>query len=169
MGRKKYFYCMFFQIIFFRLKKIKKKKMEGIVDVYKQYFTNVDEIQIDLLKRRNHECIVCNEEPKNGSYGKNDKYSTEKIVIGYLEHLKVFGFSSKFANLFIDSVRDSGILCKKVHGFWEFKEHETAYVFIIEHSLDDKIEIPKVVLPFLTKRFIEVVEEKIKKQKEDCI
>ena len=138
--------------------------MEGIVDVYEQYFMNVDEIKIDLAKRRSHNCLVCNEEPKNGSYGKNDRCSTAKIIVGYLEHLKVFGFSSKLANLFIDSVRDSGILCNKVQGFGELKEHETAYIFIIEHSLDDKIEVPKIVSPFLTKRFIETIEEKIKKQ-----
>ena len=138
--------------------------MEGIVDVYEQYFMNVDDVKVDLFKKRNHDCIVCNSEPKNGSYGKNDKYSTEKIIIGYLEHLKVFGFSSNLANLFIQSIRDSGILCNKVRGFWEFKEHNTLYVFIIEHSIDDKIEVPKIVSPFLTKRFIKVVEEKIKGQ-----
>ena len=142
--------------------------MEGIVDVYEQYFANVDEIKIDLVKRRNHECIVCNHEPKNGSYGKDGRCGTAKIIVGYLEHLKVFGFSSKFANLFIDSVRDSSILCNKLRGFWEFKQHETAYVFIIEHSLDDKIEVPKVISPFLKKRFIDVIQEKVK-EKEDCI
>ena len=144
--------------------------MEGIVDVYEQYFMNLENSKIDFLKRRNHSCLVCTEEPKNGSYGKNDRCSTSKIIVGYLEHLKVFGFSSKLANLFIDSVRDSGILCNKVQGFWEFKEHETAYTFIIEHSLDDKIEIPKVVSPFLTRRFKNIeledsnLEKKIKKE-----
>ena len=141
--------------------------MEGILDVYEEYFANEDEVKIDLSKRRNHECIVCNNEPKNGSYGKDDKCGTAKIIVGYLEHLKVFGFSSKLANLFIDSVRDSGVLCKKVEGFWEFKEHETAYVHIIEHSLDDKIEVPKVISPFLKKRLDELIEEKVKKEDYD--
>ena len=88
-----------------------------------------------------------------------------------MEHLKVFGFASNLANVFIDSVRDSGVLCNKVHGFWEFKEHEIQYVFIIEHSLDDKIEAPKVVSPFLTRRFENIelkdkdfFEKKVKKE-----
>ena len=142
--------------------------MEGIVDVYEQYFMNVDDLKIELLKRRNHTCIVCSDEPINSSYGKNNKDSTKKIIIGYLEHLKVFGFSSNLAMLFINSVRDSGILCNRVQGFWEFKEHETQYVFIIEHSLDDKIEVPKIVSPFLTKKFIEVFEEQ-EKVKQDIV
>ena len=142
--------------------------MEGIVDVYKQYFANINEIKIDLFKRRNHECKVCIEESKNGSYGKSDKWGIEKIIVGYLEHLKVFGFSSKLAMLFIDSVRDSGVLCNKVQGFWEFKEHQTAYVFINEHSLDNEIEVPKVVSSFITRRLIELVEEeKVKKHDYD--
>ena len=37
--------------------------------------------------------------------------------------------------IFIKSVRDSGVLCKKVKGVWEFKEHETEPVFVFEHSV----------------------------------
>ena len=81
--------------------------------------------------------MVCRLEPnKDGSYGKSDRTSTEKIIVEYLEHLKVFGFSNNLARVFINSIRDSGILCGKVKGYWEFKEHETDYVFIIEHCLD---------------------------------
>ena len=140
--------------------------MEGIVDVYEQYFANVNEVKPDFSKRRNHECLVCNEEPKNGSYGKNDRCSTARIIVGYLEHLKVFGFSSKYANLFINSVRDSGILCNKVQGFWEFKKHETAYVFIVEHSVDDLVDVPLVISSFITKRLTDLIEEKEKEKKD---
>ena len=83
--------------------------MEGILDVYEHYFMNLENSKVEFFKRRTHKCIVCSEEPKNSSCGKNDKYSTEKIIIEYLEHLKVFGFLSNLANLFIDSVRDSGV------------------------------------------------------------
>ena len=145
--------------------------MEGILDVYEHYFMSLENSKVEFFKRRTHKCLVCSEEPKNGSYGKNDKWTTEKIIIGYLEHLKVFGFASNLANVFIDSVRDSGVLCNKVRGFWEFKEHEIQYVFIIEHSLDDKIEAPKVVSPFLTRRFENIelkdkdfFEKKVKKE-----
>ena len=111
--------------------------MEGIVDVYEEYFINLVESKVDLLKKNSHTCLICRLEPnRDGSYGKSDRLSTEKIVVEYLEHLKVFGFTNNLARLFIKSVRDSGVLCRKVKGFWEFKEHETAYVFIIEHCLD---------------------------------
>ena len=72
----------------------------------------------------------------NGSYGKSDRKTTEKNVIEYLEHLRIFAISNDFAKVFIKLVRDSGILCKKVKGCWEFKEHNTEFVFIIEHCLD---------------------------------
>ena len=112
--------------------------MEGIVDVYEEYFINLVEPKIDFVKKnRRHTCLVCRLEPnRNGSYGKSDRTSTEKNIIEYLEHLKVFGFSNDLALVFINSIKDSGILCEKVKGYWEFKEHETEYVFIIEHCLD---------------------------------
>ena len=59
----------------------------------------------------------------------------EKILIEYLEHLKIFGYSNNLAQVLINSIRDSGLLCRNVKGWWELKEHNTAYVFIIEHSL----------------------------------
>ena len=110
--------------------------MEGIVDVYEQYFTNLVEPMIDFSKKKRHSCLICRLEPnEDGSYGKSNRPITEKIIVGYLEHLKVFDFSNNLAQVFIDSVRDSGILCKKVKGCWEFKEHRSKYVFIIEHCL----------------------------------
>ena len=137
--------------------------MEGIVDVYEQYFINLEENRnIQFFRKNNHSCLICREEPKNGSYGKFDKYSIEKVAIEYLEHLKIFGYCNNLAKLFINSIRDSGVLCKNVKGWWEFKEHNTAYVFIIEHSLDDKIEILKK----LSKQFkIELNEENIIEEK----
>ena len=111
--------------------------MEGIVDVYEQYFINLPKPKLQFFKKNRHTCLICRKEPtKAGSYGKFDRTSTEKIIIEYLEHLKVIGFSNNLAKVFINSIRDSGILCGKVKGYWEFKEHETDYVFIIEHCLD---------------------------------
>ena len=111
--------------------------MEGIVDVYEEYFMRVVEPKIHFFKKNRHTCLICRQELiKDGSYGKSDRTSTEKIIVEYLEHLKVFGFSNDIARVFINSIRNSGILCGKVKGYWEFKEHETDYVFIIEHCLD---------------------------------
>ena len=112
--------------------------MEGVVDVYEEYFINlVEPPKVDFFKKNRHTCLICRLEPsKDGSYGKFDRASTEKIIVEYLEHLKVFDFSNNLARVFINSIKDSGILCGKVKGYWEFKEHETDYVFIIEHCLD---------------------------------
>ena len=126
--------------------------MDGIVDVYEQYFTNLVEPKIDFFKKNSHTCLICKVKVKDGSCGKFNRVDTKKIIIEYLEHLKIFGYSKNLAQVFVDSVRDSGILCKKVKGYWELKEHETEYVFIIEHRLNLFIprevkDIPKVVSP----------------------
>ena len=128
--------------------------MEGIVDVYEEYFINLVESKVHFFKKNRHTCLICRLEPmKDGSYGKSDRTSTEKNIVEYLEHLKVFGFPNNLAKVFINSIRDSGILCRKVKGFWEFKEHETEYGFIIEHCLptdlseSEIIEIPKKISP----------------------
>ena len=111
--------------------------MEGVVDVYEQYFINLVEPKIEYFKKNTHTCLICRLEPeRNDSYGKSDRTDTEKIIVEYLEHLKVFAISNNLAKVFIKSVRDSGILCKKVKGYWEFKEHGKDYVFIIEHCLE---------------------------------
>ena len=111
--------------------------MEGIVDVYEEYFTNLVEPKVQFFKKyRKHTCLICKPEPLRDAYGKFDRTSTEKIIIEYLEHLKVFAVSNDLALVFINSIKDSGILCEKVKGYWEFKEDETNYVFIIEHCLD---------------------------------
>ena len=149
--------------------------MEGIVDVYEEYFINlVEPLKVHFFKKNRHTCLICREEPnKNGSYGKSDRTFTEKIIVEYLEHLKVFGFSNNLAQVFINSIRDSGILCGKVKGYWEFKEHEKYYVFIIEHCLDlseIEIEIPKIVSSLPTQHEIEIEkypEEKIKLEIEE--
>lgn len=87
--------------------------------------------------KKTHTCLICKLEPKrNGSYGKTNRPITQKIILDYLAHLKVCGISNKLVQIFIGSVRDSGILCKKVKGYWEFQEHESEFVFIIEHCLD---------------------------------
>ena len=135
--------------------------MEGIVDVYEEYFLNLIKPKFHFLKKNRHTCLVCRQEPnKDGSYGKFYRTSTEKNIVEYLEHLKIFGFSNKLARVFINSIRDSGILCKKVQGYWEFKEDKTEYVFIIEHCLPfipkPEIEIPKIVSP---ERKIKIKEE----------
>ena len=93
--------------------------------------------QIFTTSKKIHSCLICRQEhQKDGSFGKSDRECTKKNVLEYLEHLKIFGYSKNLAKIFIKSVRDAGVLCKKVKGFWEFKEHETEYVFIVEHCLE---------------------------------
>ena len=111
--------------------------MEGIVDVYEEYFTGLTETKVDFSKKNRHTCLLCwLEDSRDGSYGKCDRDSTEKNIVEYLEHLKISGVSNTLARVFINSIRSSGILCKKVKGYWEFKENERGYGFIIEHCLD---------------------------------
>ena len=123
--------------------------MEGIVDVYEQYFINLEESKFHFFKRYRHTCLVCKQDNIiNGSYDEFDRKSIEKIIIEYLEHLKIFGFLCNLAKVFINSIRDSGVLCKNVKGLWEFKEHKTNHISIIEHCIpivESKIEIEKKV------------------------
>ena len=69
--------------------------MEGIVDLYEEYFTNLVESKVHFFKKNRHTCLICRLElNKDGSYGKFNRTFTEKIIVEYLEHLKVFGFSN---------------------------------------------------------------------------
>ena len=145
--------------------------MEGIVDVYQEYFMNMVNPKVHFFKKDRHSCLICSLEPKDGSYGKFNRVDTKKIIVEYLEHLKIFGFSNKLAQVFINSVRDSGILCKKVKGLWKFKEHETEYVFIIEHCLNlfippVTVEIPKVVSSPSSDIIDDFPQEKVKIKEE---
>ena len=128
--------------------------MEGIVDVYEQYFINLEESKFHFFKRYRHTCLVCKQDNIiNGSYGEFDRKSIEKVIIEYLEHLKIFGFSYNLAKVFINSIRDSGVLCKNVKGSWEFEEHKINHIFIIEHCIpssivESEIEIEKKEVSF---------------------
>ena len=111
--------------------------MEGVLDVYEEFFTKLVEPTIYYIKKSIHTCLICRQEHNtDGSYSKSDRFLTENIILEYLEHLQVYGYSKNLAKIFINSVRDSGILCRKVKGLWEFKEHPTEYIFIIEHSVE---------------------------------
>ena len=108
--------------------------MNGIVVVYEKYFTDLTSFQFDLHKRKQHSCLVCTSNiTDSGSYGIYSRKSTEKFVINYLEHLKIFGYCIKLAEIFIQSVRENGILSSKVKGHWEIKKHIIHEVIIIEH------------------------------------
>ena len=126
--------------------------MEGIVDVYEQHFTFAT-MKTDYSNINRHSCLICRTKSteKVFSYGRFDRETSEKNIIEYLQHLKIFGFSKKLTLIFTNSIRESGILCKKVHGWWEFKEDQKYSVFIIEHclkpELEEKIEIPKILSP----------------------
>ena len=112
--------------------------MEGVVDVYEEFFTKLVEPNVYYIKKNTHTCLICRQEHnRDGSYGKSDRACTENNIFQYLEqHLKIFGYSKNLAKIFIKSVRDSGILSRNVKGWWEFKEHNTEYIFVIEHCLE---------------------------------
>ena len=108
--------------------------MNGIVDVYEKYFTDLTSFQFDLHKRKQHSCLVCTTNiTDSGSYGIYSRKSTEKFVINYLEHLKIFNYCIKLTEIFIQSVRENGILSSKVKGHWKIKKHIIHEVIIIDH------------------------------------
>ena len=108
--------------------------MNGIIDVYEHYFSNLFSFQFDLHKRKRHSCLVCTTNlSDNDTYGVYSRNLTEKFIINYLEHLKVCGYSIKLAEIFIGSVRESGILSSNVKGHWKIKEHDNHEIIVIEH------------------------------------
>lgn len=110
--------------------------MNGVLDVYEKYFANLNEPVVQHFKKNLHTCLICDGDfVRDKSYGKFDKLRSEIITLRYLEHLKIFGYGNHLAEIFIKSVRDTGVICKKVKGLWEFKEHENEPVFVFEHSV----------------------------------
>ena len=108
--------------------------MNGIVDVYEKYFTDLTSFQFDLRKRKQHSCLVCTNDITDDNYGMFCRKSTEKFVVNYLEHLKVYNYCIILTNIFIESVRENGILSSKVKGYWRIKKHDNHEVVIIEHT-----------------------------------
>ena len=113
--------------------------MNGIIDVYEYYFSNLISFQFDLNKRKQHSCLVCTSDLSDvNSYEIFSREQTEKFIINYLEHLKIFGYSIKSAEIFIRSVRDNGILSSNVKGNWKIKKHNIHEVMVIEHIVSNE-------------------------------
>ena len=113
--------------------------MNGIIDVYEHYFSNLISFQFNLHKRKQHTCLVCTTNLSDTRiYGVYSRNSTEKFIINYLEHLKVFGYSIKLTEIFIDSVRQNGILSLNVKGHWKIKKHNVHEIVIIEHCVSNR-------------------------------
>ena len=107
--------------------------MNGIIDVYEFYFSNLMTFHFDLFKRKQHNCAVCSDIVSETRYQIYSREKTEKFIVEYLEHLKIFGFSVKTADLFIASVRENGILSQNVKGFWKVKKDIKYELYVIEH------------------------------------
>ena len=107
--------------------------MNAIVDVYEFYFTNLMTFHFDLFKRKQHDCAVCSENVSDIKCQIYSREKTEKFIIEYLEHLKIFGFSVKTADLFIDCIRKNGILSPNVKGFWKIRKDYKYELYVIEH------------------------------------
>ena len=108
--------------------------MNGIVDAYEYYFANLNTFHFDYNKRKYHNCLACTDK-LDENYQICSREKTEKFIINYLEHLKVFGYSIKTADIFISSIRDNGILSPNVKGFWKLRKHNTHEVMVIEHVI----------------------------------
>ena len=112
--------------------------MNGIVDAYEYYFSNLTTFQFDYNKRKHHNCLVCTNQISDESYQICSREKTENFIINYFEHLKVFGYSIKSADIFISSIRDNGILSPNVKGFWKIKKHNMHEVMVIEHVITNE-------------------------------
>ena len=112
--------------------------MNGIVDAYEYYFNNLNSFHFDFNKRKQHNCLVCTNHLSDEIYQICSREKTEKFIIDYLEHLKVFGYSIKSAEIFICSIRDNGILSTHVKGFWKLRKHTTHEVMVIEHVVTNE-------------------------------
>ena len=77
--------------------------------------------------------MICTSKITDDSYGIFCRKLTVKFVIEYLEHLKVFNYCTVLSNIFIESVRENGILYSKVKGYWQIKKHSNHEIIIIEH------------------------------------
>ena len=112
--------------------------MNGIIDAYEFYVNNLITFQFDFHKRKQHSCLVCTNQLSDENYQICSHEKTEKFIINYLEHLKIFGYSIKSADIFINSVRDNGILSLNVKGYWKLKKHDIHEVFVIEHIVTNE-------------------------------
>ena len=83
---------------------------------------------------KQHTCLICTSKITDDYYGIFCRKLTEKFVIEYLEHLKVFNYCVTLSNIFIQSVRENGILSSKVKGYWQIKKHTNYEVVIVEHT-----------------------------------
>ena len=112
--------------------------MNGIIDVYEHYFNNLISFQFDFNKRKQHSCLVCTNDFSDGHCEICSREQTEKFIINYLEHLKIFGYSIKSVEIFIRSVRDNGILSSNVKGNWKIQKHTVHEIIVIEHYLSNE-------------------------------
>ena len=112
--------------------------MNGIIDTYEFYFSNLTSFHFDFNKRKRHDCLVCSGQLSDELYQICSREKTEKFIINYLEHLKVFGYSIKSAEIFISSVREGGILSSGVKGFWKLKKHSIHEVMVTEHVVTNE-------------------------------
>ena len=127
LARKRYLYFVF-----------SIKKMNGIVDVYEHYFNSLISFQFDFNKRKQHSCLACTKDfITEGHFEILSREKTEQFIINYLEHLKIFGYSVKSVEIFIQSIRNNGILSSKVKGDWKVKKHAMHDIIVIEHYIYD--------------------------------
>ena len=119
--------------------------MNGIVDVYEHYFNNLISFQFNFNKRKQHTCLACSSDFIDGYVEILSRQRTEKFIINYLEHLKIFGYSLKSVEIFIQSVRNNGILSPNVKGEWKLKKDILHEILVIEHYIyDDNVSLKEM-------------------------
>ena len=107
-----------------------------VLNLYEAYFRNSDNYKIFVDELQEHHCRFC--WPEKLSKVKHCKTDMNKIILEYLDHLKLISSPSwKKIKYFFKSVRISGFLNDNYVGKWKMVRWEEKDIYILCHFTDD--------------------------------
>ena len=110
-----------------------------ILTLYEAYFRNRDNFKIFLEDLQLHHCVFCRGEEI--TQVKHCKTNVNKIILQYLNHLKLISCSSwEKVKYFFKSVRISGFLDDNCIGKWKLVKWQEKDIYILCHFSDDEKE-----------------------------
>ena len=89
---------------------------EEILTLYETYFQNMDNRKIFINELMSHHCRFCY--PEQTIKLKHCKTDMSKIILEYLNHLKLMSCSWEKVKYFLKSIRICGFLSENVLGKW---------------------------------------------------
>lgn len=113
---------------------------EEILTLYESYFRNPDNHKILLEELQNHHCSFCLLE--RVMKVKHSKTDMNKIILQYLDHLKLISCSSwEKVKYFFNSIKISGFLNDDCIGKWKMVLWEEKDIYILCHFTDNGKEV----------------------------